>query len=119
MTNKKPTRDLVIISSALNCQPVLDDVVLSIKECLGWRNSYGIAMAENDSLRVKMQEAIKEGIESGLYSAILEKEKLKVEFEKLKTDRDNIYREKEAVRMKSTTPQKGFWDFMYRVFKLV
>jgi hypothetical protein len=115
---KELSKNLQEIATVLSCQPIQTDIISALAEALSWRGSYGTAMAENDALRVKMQEVIKDEVGKVTFSVKLENEKLKVEVEKLRSILDTKDSDLQNLKQRITSGNKGFWDFLYKLFKL-
>lgn len=108
---------LLDISMILGCLP--DEINESLFEALSWKKSYMTAMVDNDTLRVKMGEQIQDQVDKITFNLQLENTKTKVEVEKLKKMLDTKDYEISSLRQRTQINKKGFWDFVYKVFKVV
>jgi hypothetical protein len=109
---------LTDIASVLSCQPILIDILPAIAETQQWKKSYMAAMSDNDSLRVKMEDTIKDQVDKLTFNTQLENSKLKVEVERQRGILDTKDRELSETKNKIRKDSKGFWDFLYKIFKL-
>ena len=112
---KTLTQHLKDIAQLLSCQPTIKDILPAIVEAQEWKGSYMTAMIENDGLRVKMEDTISNKVNEVTFNVQLENEKLKHEVERLNKILDTKSKE---VQKKNNINQKGFWDFLYKVFKI-
>ena len=113
---KKHFKDIAVI---LSCKPVINDILAAIIEAQGWRTDFVDARLENDKLRVDMGKTIDEQVQKLTFNIGLENQKLKLEVDRLNKIINTKDTETEILKKKTSINQKGFWDFMYKVFKLV
>ena len=107
------------IASVLSCKPELLDIMSSLVEAQQWKGSYMTAMVENDGLMKKMGESIKDQVDKITFSTQLENNKLKLEVERLNKIIDTTNHDIQKIKQENKIPKKGFWDFMYKVFKVI
>lgn len=111
-------KDLQDIASVLSCQPVISEILSSILEALEWRNRATTAIEETESLREKIGEMVGDRVDELTFSLQLTNKKLEDKVEKLTIMLDT--KDKEILNLKSISKinKKGFWDFLYKIFKI-
>jgi hypothetical protein len=115
---REKNKDLKTIANLLGCKPIASEILASVIEAQSWREKMTEALMENDSLRVNMGKTVSEQVEKITFSTNLENEKLRLEVDKLKGLLDTKDNEVSLYKQKITSGNKGFWDFMYKLFKL-
>lgn len=113
---KKQIKD---IATVLSCKPIISDIMAAIFEAQGWRTDYVDTKIENDKLRVNMGKTIDEQVQKFTFNVGLENQKLKLEVDRLNKIINTKDNETKIYKEKATINKKGFWDFMYKVCKLV
>lgn len=112
-------KQLKEIAALLSCRANIIEILPAIIEANNWKGSYMAAMTENDGLRVKMGESIKTKVDELTFNLQLENQKLKVEVERLTKILDTKDNETVVLKEKTKQNQKGFWDFVYKICKVV
>lgn len=110
------TKSISDIAGYLGCTTDFDDIVVSLVETKTWKSGWVKAEAELDDLRKKMGFMISVEVDKNTFNSKLEAEKLKVEVERLNKIVDNNCKEKAVTAI--IKDKKGFWDFLYKLFKL-
>lgn len=115
---KELRKDLQDIASVLSCQPVISEILSSILEALEWRNRATTAIEETESLREKIGEMVGDRVDELTFSLQLNNKKLEDKVAKLEQIIDT--KDKEILNLKSINKinKKGFWDFLYKLFKI-
>ena len=111
-------KDVKTIANLLECKPIASEILASIIEAQSWREKMTDALMENDELRVNMGKTVSEQVEKITFNVQLENQKLRLEVDKLKGLLDTKDNEVSLYKQKITSGNKGFWDFMYKLFKL-
>ncbi len=115
---REKNKDLKTIANLLECKPIASEILAHIIEAQSWRGKMTEALMENDTLRVNMGKTVSEQVEKITFNVQLENQKLRLEVDKLKGLLDTKDSEVSLYRQKISSGNKGFWDFMYKLFKL-
>lgn len=107
------------IASLLSCQPTYVDIAAAVSECKLLGSSLVATQMENDKLRLEMGEQIASEVEKLTFSLQVKNKKLEDEVEFLQKKLDTKDKELETLRLRPRNGDKGFWDFLYRYFKLL
>ena len=102
-----------VIANILGSQPVEVDIVQAIIELQSLRPSLIASTEENEDLRRNMGAQIASEAERHTFNLQLENNKLKDKVASLEKILDNKVR-----KPMNQLNSKGFWDFIYKVFKL-
>lgn len=104
---------ITAIATILGSQPVEVDIVQAIIDLQSLRPSLTAAVEENEDIRRNMGGVIQQEVEKHTFNLQLENTKLKDKVESLEKMLDN-----KNERLAKPVNAKGFWDFIYKLFKL-
>lgn len=106
------------IASLLECHPNITEILSSIIEAQEWRGKMTDALLENDQLRVNMGTLVADQVERTTFDSQLKSQKLQLEVDRLNKIIDTKDNDIQKYQSKLSGNQKGFWDFIYKVFKI-
>lgn len=104
---------LSVIANLVGSQPIEVDIVQAVVELQSLRPSLMASIEENEDMRRNMGATIASEVERHTFNLQLENNKLKDKVASLEKILDNKVR-----KPMNQLNSKGFWDFIYKVFKL-
>lgn len=106
------------IEVILDCNSDFPSILDALVESLQWKGSYMAAMSENDAMRVKVGATVQEQVDKLTFKLQLENKQLQLKVDNLQKIIDTKTDDIQKTKIKIQGSQKGFWDFMYKVFKV-
>jgi len=106
------------LATMLNCTKDIPVILSSVKEAIGNEDKYQGALEENRQLLSSMVDRIKQEVEKKTFDVTLQNEKNKGEVDRLTKLVNDKDKELNLLKEKTDPNRKGFWDFLYKLFKV-